>query len=188
MDNSDVTIEGRGVVLVPYSAEYVETYHAWMCRPELLELTCSEPLSLEEEFRNQKEWLESGDKLTFIILAGDAAGVPVGDCNLFLLMDAASDEEATEEGQSIEVEVMVAETEHRGKGLATEALRLIMKYAVASLSPKPVRFVAKILEKNAPSKALFEKIGFKVFKEVKAFEEIHYELLHGSEEWTTFLE
>ena len=35
-------IEGERVVLVPYEAAHVPTYHGWMADEELLELTGSE--------------------------------------------------------------------------------------------------------------------------------------------------
>ena len=43
---------------VPYQADHVPLYNAWMQTPELLELTASEPLSLEEEYENQVSWRE----------------------------------------------------------------------------------------------------------------------------------
>ncbi|CAD2218371.1 Acetyltransferase (GNAT) domain containing protein, putative [Angomonas deanei] len=61
-------IPGR-LLLVPYLPHHVGRYHEWMCRPELLAATESEPLSLQEERENQVDWLQSLDKLTFIIYA-----------------------------------------------------------------------------------------------------------------------
>ena len=55
--------------LVPYLEHHVPRYHQWLSDPELLEATCSEPLSLQEEYDNQKTWLASSDKPTFILLA-----------------------------------------------------------------------------------------------------------------------
>ena len=58
--------------LVPYCTFHVRRYHTWMQDPSLLELTCSEALSLEEESQNQQSWRRDGAKLTFIILANEA--------------------------------------------------------------------------------------------------------------------
>ena len=67
--NWETTIQGSRVVLVPYRQAHVAKYHEWMKSEELQELTGSEPLSLEEEFRMQQTWREDPDKCTFIVLA-----------------------------------------------------------------------------------------------------------------------
>ena len=67
--NWETTIQGSKVVLVPYRREHVAKYHEWMRSEELQELTGSEPLSLEEEFRMQEAWRNDPDKCTFIVLA-----------------------------------------------------------------------------------------------------------------------
>ena len=45
-------------ILVPYRKEHVPKYHEWMKSPFLLEMTASEPLTLDEEYEMQKSWLE----------------------------------------------------------------------------------------------------------------------------------
>ena len=67
--NWETTIQGSKVVLVPYRREHVPKYHEWMKSEELQELTGSEPLSLEEEFRMQETWRSDPDKCTFIVLS-----------------------------------------------------------------------------------------------------------------------
>ena len=90
--NLDTVLVGTRVVLVPYDGKYVEAYHAWMQDPELLRLTASEKLTLEEERANQISWREDPAKLTFIALlrercfgAGEPfpVGAMAGDVNLF---------------------------------------------------------------------------------------------------------
>ena len=54
-------------MLLPYSKELVPTYHSWMTDPEMLALTCSEPLSLAQEYANQISWGEDPTKYCFII-------------------------------------------------------------------------------------------------------------------------
>ena len=60
--NYRACLSGGGVVLVPYRPEHVETYHAWMQSTHLLEVTGSEPMTLEEEVDMQRSWLEDDDK------------------------------------------------------------------------------------------------------------------------------
>lgn len=67
--NQNTVLLGEKLVLVPYRTEHVPTYHGWMRDRELQILTASEPLSLEEEYQMQQQWLLDEDKLTFIILA-----------------------------------------------------------------------------------------------------------------------
>lgn len=69
MINEHVFLESSRLRLVPYLSCFTPRYHQWMCEPELLALTESEPLSLEEELENQQSWLYAEDKLTFILLA-----------------------------------------------------------------------------------------------------------------------
>lgn len=77
MINTGVQLEIAGrLLLLPYLPVHVPQYHAWMCRPELLEATESEPLTRAEEEENQASWLQSLDKLTFIIYAPRDAPPP----------------------------------------------------------------------------------------------------------------
>lgn len=121
----------------------------------------------------------------------------VGDCNLFLLPNSDEDEdeerdEESDEGKGgreespvqvpcsrrrekkrrFEIEVMVAETTFRRRGLAKEAIRLLMCYAVEVLGA--TGFVAKILDSNEASIRLFQDaFGFREFKRVPVFHEVH---------------
>ena len=265
MHNEGVCLSSHRIRLVPYLQHHVPRYHRWMSNPMLLQTTCSEPLTLEEEYENQISWLASSDKLTFILLAatkaardenelcspegqwerssrnvpplldlsyvspvvaalelpsnnasfcaapspmvlsrgvdsgedkglGDvaptrvvvipkpvlvsccatstttptAAYTAIGDCNLFLGAPCER------EDGTAEIEVMVAEEAFRGRGLATEAIQLLMCYAFEKVNIR--RFVAKILSTNAASIHLFrDKLQFLPFKEVCVFGETHFE-------------
>ena len=66
--NQTTVLVGERVVLVPYryahtltSAEHVARYHEWMQDESLQELTASEPLSLEQEYEMQANWLNDSD-------------------------------------------------------------------------------------------------------------------------------
>lgn len=86
--------------------------------------------------------------------------------------------------RTFEVEVMIAEATYRHRGLATEALRMLLWYAVRVLGAS--HFIAKILESNAASLQLFQKsqnsggLGFKILKRVPVFHEIHLGLTVGT--------
>mmetsp|Transcript_7585 Transcript_7585/g.12250 ORF Transcript_7585/g.12250 Transcript_7585/m.12250 type:complete len:349 (-) Transcript_7585:753-1799(-) len=131
------------------------------------ETTASEPLSVEEEFEMQASWRDDDDKCTFIVMdntlneneieSGDLECM-AGDVNLFF-----------NDTQGAEIEVMIAEENSRRKGLAREALILLMSYGAQRL--KTHTYVAKIGAANLASLALFQALGYEeqsfcdVFKE-----------------------
>lgn len=161
-------LAGSDAVLVPYNRSHVVTYHGWMGDEELLRLTCSERLSLEEEYENQQSWREDEKKLTFIVLDQRRDCAMAGDVNLYM----------NEGDEGAEIEVMIAEVESRRRGLARDALTLMMAYANEKLEVE--RFVAKILMDNTPSLRLFDKLGFQLVRNVPAFGETHLALDVGT--------
>ncbi|EPS95687.1 hypothetical protein FOMPIDRAFT_1131879 [Fomitopsis schrenkii] len=193
--NQNTVIVDPLVVLAPYRHEHVAKYHEWMKSTELQELTASEPLTLEQEYEMQQKWREDEDKLTFIVLANEARlsaddatdstesdwlkTLPmVGDVNLFLKGNPS------DEDFEAEVEIMIAEPAYRRRGLAHTVLQLFLSYAtsaakasattnLAGIPPIPrTRLVARIGMQNAPSIALFEKLGFVETKRVEVFGEL----------------
>lgn len=180
--NYDIELIGQKIRLVPYRKEFVEKYHEWMKDPYILEMTASEPLSIEEEYVMQESWRNDDKKLTFIVVAdgegADVNKVPsrldfyqnnmAGDVNLFF--NDRDDENVCE------IEVMIAEEQFRRQGCAEEALRMIMRYALDNFAVR--RFYCKINEVNAGSIALFtKKLGYKEVNYVSAFKEYEFELL-----------
>jgi len=123
--NRTEILEGERVLLVPYLPEHVPKYHSWMQALDLLEQTASEKLSLQEQYEMQKSWDSDPNKHIFIILDRTCPDEPdhsttgggmAGDVNLFLRDDIGEN--------SAEIEVMIAEPKSRGKGLATEAVKV----------------------------------------------------------------
>ncbi|CAB4054298.1 unnamed protein product [Lepeophtheirus salmonis] len=99
--NARTKIIGEKVVLVPYDESHVPTYHEWMKDPEILDLTGSEPLTIEQEYEMVKTWRESEDKLTFIICEREPIKM-IGDTNVYF----GTDDDDLKFG---EVEIMIAE-------------------------------------------------------------------------------
>ncbi|ORY22124.1 GNAT domain-domain-containing protein [Naematelia encephala] len=177
--NESTVIHGDRVILVPYRTEHVPTYHQWMQSLELLELTASEPLSLDEEFEMQRKWHLDEDKLTFIILerpmhlptschpilspAELRESRMVGDVNMFLPNGLAEDGEC---------EIMIASPQDRRKGFAREALLLFLSYAIKTLSIPPRNLIARIGNTNSPSIRLFSQLGFGLVRIVKVWDEV----------------
>lgn len=44
-------------MFVPYLQHMIPTYHEWMSDPNMLYLTGSDALTLQEEMDNQEDWL-----------------------------------------------------------------------------------------------------------------------------------
>lgn len=135
--NENLVLTGSACVLVPYRHEHVATYNAWMQDPFLQQTTESEPLNIEEEYAMQASWRQDEDKCTFIVLdaaaVGDATAGPLhrqldrmaGDVNLYL--------NDPDDRSIAEIEVMVANAASRRKGIAREALQLMMAFGVQRL-------------------------------------------------------
>ncbi|PWZ02937.1 hypothetical protein BCV70DRAFT_234704 [Testicularia cyperi] len=216
--NRETVLVGQKVVLVPYREEHVPTYHGWMQDAEIQTLTASEPLTLEEEYDMQRAWATDEDKLTFIILArqpdvaiGDVGNLVkesrmVGDVNIFFNPnhDSSDDDEAnatdmdgvskTKDAAEVydaECEIMIAEPEFRGRGLAREALKMLMNYVTSSPTPifsstqaKPASspptklpipaswLTCKISLTNEPSIGLFRSLGFEKARVSEVWQEV----------------
>ena len=126
--NENTVLQTSRLLLVPYESRHVPNYHEWMKSVELQQLTASEPLSLEDEYKMQKSWREDTDKLTFILLdrshlesTNDEIASMIGDVNAFFHLNEDNSLQA-------ELEVMLAELKSRGRGLGSEAIVAMMKY------------------------------------------------------------
>lgn len=97
----------------------------------------------------------------------------VGDVNMFLSPLDTSEDDAASSSVQGELEIMIAEPTARRKGCATEALSLMIRYALANeLVGKPEDLLVRIGERNARSVDMFGKLGFEVVKRVAVFEEL----------------
>ncbi|KAL2263599.1 hypothetical protein VTK26DRAFT_6066 [Humicola hyalothermophila] len=206
--NASTAVSTAKALLVPYERRHVPTYHGWMEDPAIQEATASERLTLEEEYENQESWRASHDKLTFIICqplsagggatsvrAGeaDAPERMVGDVNLFLYPyegedDGEGDEDPAEPEFCVgEIDIMIADHRHRGKGLGRAVVQAFLHYISrrsesilleysqdkgVQAPPKLKLLMAKINEGNAKSIALFKSLGFEQEGAVNYFGEI----------------
>ena len=180
--NANTVLQVNEITLVPYLSEHVPRYHDWMQNEDLLVLTASEPLTIEQEFEMQKSWLEDDDKLTFIIHSKTSSSVVqgleqyggmIGDVNLFFNDDAA------------ELEIMIADSEHRCRGFGKLVCEMMMSFAFNELGHKT--YVVKIGLTNTKSIKLFKILGFveesisEIFQEVTMKKKIDVSLVDYQE-------
>lgn len=172
-----MSLEGEKVILVPYMKEHVPKYHEWMQDPLLLQATGSEPLSLDEECQMHLSWTQDPNKHTFIVLDkqllegefvhGDAhVEAMVGDVNIYM--------NDPDNLHVAEIEIMIAESNSRGKGLGEESVLMMMAFAADKYGIQTFR--AKIGESNKASLKLFHKLGFDDVSHSEAFKEVTLEL------------
>ena len=79
-----------------------------------------------------------------------------------------------------ELDIMIAEAGGRGRGLGSEASRLMMRYGSVRLGIR--RFFAKIRKENEASRGMFGRMGFAECSYVECFGEYEYELRRDSAE------
>jgi len=158
-----------------------------MSNKEIQELTCSEPLSLDEEYSMQKSWQLDEDKLSFIILRRDLynncpiemstqdkeIASMIGDVNVFLHID--EDGQIDGPKNQAELEIMIVDHENRCNGFGSESVRLMMSYALRELSQLK-KFFVKIDESNVASVRMFSKLGFEKYDYVEAFKQVSLEI------------
>ena len=173
----------------------------------------------------QKSWRQDHNKLTFIVCRpytqpgrGTSALSPadiicglhpggrdkpdymIGDVNLFLHKDFEVDENGEDTGKAYlkgEIELMIADPEHRGKGLGKATLLAFLRYIREKEAQIIKTFVegeeasengtadlgdhiclgVKIGEDNERSRKLFGSVGFKQVGEPNYFKEVELQLL-----------
>uniref|UniRef100_A0A182QWU0 N-acetyltransferase domain-containing protein n=1 Tax=Anopheles farauti TaxID=69004 RepID=A0A182QWU0_9DIPT len=174
--NEHLQIKGNHVILVPYEKQHVEKYHQWMQSEELQELTASEPLSLEEEYRMQSSWREDNDKCTFLILdadryaeTNDEIDALVGDTNIFI-KSTPDEEDRTVVG---EIEIMIAEPSARQRRLGWEATILMLLFGAEHLHI--ARYVAITKDTNEKAMRMFGRLQFHETNRTAVFREVTFE-------------
>ncbi|GME63049.1 N-acetyltransferase [Neofusicoccum parvum] len=199
--NEHTAVLAPRVLLVPYSAHHVPTYHEWMQDPAIQEATASEPLTLDEEYAMQRSWRSDADKLTFIACVAppepqpparirarvhDAADAMIGDVNLFLVPDDEDDEDCEQEGGSGghrppntnvvgELEIMVARPAHQNRGLGAAVLAAFLAYVRRHLDAILVEYAAgEGGREKVALKHLRVKIGAANGRSLRLFEKVGF--------------
>ncbi|GAA5971668.1 hypothetical protein JCM21900_003890 [Sporobolomyces salmonicolor] len=195
--NESTCLYNSRVVLRPYRRWHVPQYHAWMEDETLREQTASERLTMQEEEDMQRSWRLDEDKLTFIVhlrapsapsptadpagflAAHNDASTMIGDANLFLHAVTPPSSPpgagaAAPPSRRAELEIMFPPSaRHPARsGVALATLHLFLSYAARALALPPAAFFARIGLDNAPSRALFAKLGLREVRRVDVFREV----------------
>jgi RimJ/RimL family protein N-acetyltransferase len=136
--------------------------------PHLLELTASEPLSLQEEYDMQYSWREDPKSTTLLHFLSNSLSHAFKECTFIILsaLQHGSDIDRMigdvnvfrndyEDPSRVELDIMIAEAEYQGKGCGKEAVLLMMWYCIHNLNIS--KFYCKISDQNHSSMALFRR-------------------------------
>lgn len=87
-----------------------------------------------------------------------------------------------------ELEIMIAEKDARRKGYGSQALKLIICYAMQKLRLGPENFLVRIGMDNESSIHMFERLGFEVVKTVEVFREVEMRIRKRTEHFRWLME
>jgi RimJ/RimL family protein N-acetyltransferase len=136
--------------LVDFTQEFVHIFHKWMQEGEVLQLTSTDPMSLEDVTKLSVQSLKGHCIVQIILLKG----IPIGDVDLFYSVD----EDLLRAG---EINILIAEKQYRSKGYGKIALmNFIENIKRQADSLRPDYLCAKINKENNASIRLFENVGF----------------------------
>jgi RimJ/RimL family protein N-acetyltransferase len=141
-------LHGTCVMLRPPRASDVEAAYSWDRDPELAAWNGRSPISisLSAARRDYLARWEDPSVKTFIMEAGDKA---IGMVTLYDFRNAGC-----------ELGIKIGAENLRGRGYATEAVKLLLDYAFGSLGLEVVR--GSTLSHNERMRRVFEKNGFKL--------------------------
>jgi RimJ/RimL family protein N-acetyltransferase len=141
---------GGGVELRRHSRENYPLYARWYGDEEIWRLTSwtAEPMrqSAVEKLFEDREKSTTDDSFA---IHRESEEKPIGVISLTNIKEAEA---------SADLSVIVGTEEARNKGLGTEAIRVILRYAFETLSLERVGL--SVFDFNEPAIAAYEKLGF----------------------------
>lgn len=147
-----INIEGELVALGPLRRDLIPTYHRWHNDVAISRtFPLPQPTTLEQEETTYNE-LSTAERMVFFTVYERSTWTAVGTT---YLTDIDYRHRRAEFG------VMIGEADHRGKGLGTEATRLMLDYAYTALGLHNVMLI--VYEFNLAGVRAYEKAGFREF-------------------------
>lgn len=99
-----------------------------------------------------------------IVNSGSEVVSMIGDTNIYFINP--------NDRSMAEIEIMIGEEDHRGKGKGKEALLLMIRFVIDLV--KIEKLIAKIKIENEVSRKLFESLGFVQQEKSDFFQEVTY--------------
>lgn len=145
----DLRIEGKQIYLRPITIEDTDNVLRWRNDQKIVEnFIYRKPISKEEHLNWLHNKVEAGQVIQFIIcdLSTDK---PLGSIYL---------QNFNEESRQAEEGIFLGEEEAYGRGIGTEAAKLMLEYAFKTL--KLHKLTARVLSYNQGSRRMHEKAGY----------------------------
>ncbi len=146
-----ITVEGDNIALGPIRRDLVPLYQAWINDLSVSRFLVSRPMSLDEEFA----WYERvtrNDSMVYFTIYALPDFTPIGGVDLHGI-DVRN--------RTAELGIMIGEGSARGRGLGTEAVRLICDYGFQVLELNSIWLLT--YGWNIAGQKAYAKAGFKEF-------------------------
>src|SRR5690606_2488325 len=127
-------------------------FHQWWSDPEIAHYQASDAIRLNQEQTNTdlfRTWFKDGPADAGFTIVHASEGRPIGFCNLW---------GATVKNRSAEVAIIL-DKPYWGRGLGTEALRLLVRYAFTEVNLH--RLHLSVHAFNPRAIRAYEKVGFR---------------------------
>jgi UDP-4-amino-4,6-dideoxy-N-acetyl-beta-L-altrosamine N-acetyltransferase len=147
--NEDFRIRGQHIYLRPITAEDTDMVVAWRNHDEVVKnFIYRKPISREEHLNWLETKVNTGLVHQFVVCMNED-DMPIGSVYL---------QHFDEENSKAESGIFLGDECEKGKGIGTESLRLLMKYAFEVLGLH--KLMARALSYNMASLKLHEKAGY----------------------------
>jgi diamine N-acetyltransferase len=151
VDDPILNIEGELVSLGPLRREHIPLYLRWINdfgTTQMLGIS-PRPMTLEQETAWYEQTAADDGEVAFTIYER-ATGRAIGNCGLHEV-DLAN--------RRTVVGIMIGESDARGRGYGTEAIRLLLDYAFTVLGLHSVMLT--VFEYNGAGRRCYERVGFR---------------------------
>lgn len=168
-----ITIEGERVALGPIRRDLIPLYHAWINDLSTTRFLRMSPLTIDEEIAWYDQAVKD-DRAAFFTIYELPDFRPIGNIDLHRI---------DRFDRSAELGIMIGEHNARGRGLGTEAVRLICDYGFNALGLNNIMLITfgwNIAGQKAYEKAGFREIGRRRkarWFDGRYWDDIYYDLL-----------